>query len=307
MNGKDLVTASEAQLRLNLEIIAEREIDGVGMGVLSDGTPFLSLRGLARMTGVDNANMIRITEEWTEATPKPRVAKIKELVREQGYDDTTAFIPVERKGTLHHAVPDAVCMAVLEYYAFHAQDAKDQARKAYRTLARKGFRDFIYAQVGYNPTGSADIAWQQFHDRVSLTHPVVPDGFFCVFQEISGMFVTLIQNGVNPGKKFIPDISVGIHWGRKWAAENMDIVYGDRVKFPQNYPSYFPQAEANPHDTFCYPNEALAEFRSWLQSTYIPKKMPDYLNTKVKQGQIPSKLATSAIEAFKPKQIRKPN
>lgn len=36
------------QLALNLEIATEREVDGVGMGVLSDGTPFLTLRGLAQ-------------------------------------------------------------------------------------------------------------------------------------------------------------------------------------------------------------------------------------------------------------------
>jgi hypothetical protein len=32
-----------AQLSLRLEVVAEREIDGVGMGVLADGTPFLTL------------------------------------------------------------------------------------------------------------------------------------------------------------------------------------------------------------------------------------------------------------------------
>lgn len=33
------------QLRLDLQIAVEREVDGVGMGVLSDGTPFLNIRG----------------------------------------------------------------------------------------------------------------------------------------------------------------------------------------------------------------------------------------------------------------------
>jgi len=34
----------------------------------------------------------------------------------------------------------------------------DQAAKSYRLLARKGFRDFIYAYVGYNPSGESSIA-----------------------------------------------------------------------------------------------------------------------------------------------------
>eukprot|EP01036_Dinobryon_divergens_P011944 gene11944-16080_t len=80
MKSTDLVSGS-SQLKLDFQIIAEREIDGVGMGVLNDGTPFLSLRGLARMSGVDIANLVRITEEWVDPVSKPRVARIKELVR----------------------------------------------------------------------------------------------------------------------------------------------------------------------------------------------------------------------------------
>lgn len=41
------------QYSLDLEIVVEKEVDGVGMGVLNDGTPFLNMRGLARMCGVD--------------------------------------------------------------------------------------------------------------------------------------------------------------------------------------------------------------------------------------------------------------
>jgi hypothetical protein len=47
---RDLVTAPE-QLRLDLQVAAECEIDGVGMGVLSDGTPYLTIRGLAYVWG----------------------------------------------------------------------------------------------------------------------------------------------------------------------------------------------------------------------------------------------------------------
>jgi hypothetical protein len=64
-NTKELVIGPQ-QLKLNLEIAAEREIDGVGMGVLNDGTPFLTLRGLARMCGVDNAAIVRMTAAWQD-------------------------------------------------------------------------------------------------------------------------------------------------------------------------------------------------------------------------------------------------
>ena len=161
-DSSDVTTSnlpSTAQLSFDLEIETEREIDGVGMGVLTNGAAFLTLRGLARMCGIDHSMVIRITSEWQETPLKPRAAKIREMIRAQGADDTRAFVAIQKGGSIHHAVPDAVCMAVLEYYAFGSTGNNDRALKSYRLLARKGFRDFVYAQVGYNPSGDNQIAW----------------------------------------------------------------------------------------------------------------------------------------------------
>jgi len=295
----NLVTTPE-QLRLDLEIAVEREVDGVGMGVLSDGTPFLNIRGLARMCGVDHTTIIRITGDWLQNPMKPREQKIRELVRAQGVDDSIAFIAINKSGTIHHAVPAAVCMAILEYYAFEARTGTDQAAKSYRLLARKGFSDFIYAQVGYNPTGAADVAWKQFHDRVSLAYHSVPPGYFSVFKELADIFVTLIRGGANLGPSFVPDISVGQHWAKFWSAENLDMVYGPREKYEHNYPLYFPQAASNPQPSYCYPDDALGEFRKWVREEYIAKRMPTYLNQKVREGKIPAPAARAALDAFAP-------
>lgn len=303
-SSRDLVTTPE-QLRLDLEIAVEREVDGVGMGVLSDGTPFLNIRGLARMCGVDHSNIIRITADWMEEPAKTRVRKIRELVRAQGADDNVAFIALVKEGTIHHAIPAAVCMAILEYYAFEASTTYEDAAKSYRVLARKGFNDFIYAQVGYNPAGEAGIAWKQFHDRVGLSYDTVPDGYFSIFKEIANILVTMIREGANLGDKFIPDISVGIHWGKYWMAESLDIIYGDRIKYDHNYPAYFPQALSNPQQAYCYPDDALGEFRKWVREDYLPKKLGPYLDTKVAQKQIAASQANKALEAFTPKRIAK--
>lgn len=298
---------SPSQLNLDLQIAAEREVNGVGMGVLSNGAPFLTLRGLARMCGLPNSVIVRITGQWQDSPLKPREQRIRELVREQGADDSAAFLPIEKNGILYHAVPSAVCMAVLEYYAFETTgESSAHAAKSYRTLARKGFTDFIYAQVGYNPTGAADIAWKQFHDRVSLSYHTVPDGYFSVFKELADITVTLIRSGANLGSSFIPDISVGQHWGKHWTSNNLDAVYGVRVKYDHNYPEYFPQALSNPQPAYCYPDEALAEFRDWIKKEYVTKKMPSYLLGKVKQGQIPAPAANIALDAFNPKHIAPP-
>lgn len=298
--SNDLVTGRE-QLRLDLQVAAEREVDGVGMGVLSDGTPYLTVRGLARMCGVDHAAIVRITGDWLLTPPRPREQKIRELVRAQGADDSIAFMAVNKNGTINHIVPAAVCMAVLEYYAFEARSGgNDHAARSYRILARKGFNDFIYAQVGYNPTGAVSIAWQQFHDRVTLAYHTVPVGYFSIFKELADVFVMLIRSGANLGPEFVPDISVGQLWSKYWKSENLEILYGERIKYEHNYPSYFPQAISNPQHPYCYPDEALGEFRKWVREQYLPKRMPGYLQDKVRQGQIAPAMATAAIEAFEP-------
>lgn len=287
------------QYNLDLKIEVEREIDGVGMGVLSDGSPFLNLRGLASMCGVDSSMITRITGDWILSPLKPREQKIRELVRAQGADDSIAFYAIEKNGTIHHAVPAAVCMAILEYYAFDAKTSNDKAAQSYRILARKGFNDFIYAQVGYNPTGASHVAWQQFHDRVSLAYHTVPAGYFSIFKEVADMIVTMIRSGAQIGKTFIPDISVGMAWAKYWKMENLEVVYGERKRYGHSYPDYFPQSMSNPQPAYCYPDDALAEFRRWAREVYIVNQMPRYLESKVKAGELPAPSAVAAIEAFK--------
>lgn len=301
-NSRSLTTTASTneQLRLALEVAVEREVDGVGMGVLKDGTPYLNLRGLALMCGVDHTQIVRITADWLQTPLRPREHKIRELIRAQGADDSIAFIAVNKNGTIHHILPAAVCMAVLEYYAFEARSENDTAANSYRKLARKGFNAFIYAQVGYNPSGASDVAWQQFHDRVSLNFHTVPDGYFSVFKELADLFVTLIRGGAHLGQAFVPDISVGMAWSKHWTSENLDAVYGPRMKYDHNYPAYFPQAASNPQHPFCYPDEALGEFRKWVKEEYITKRMPGYLDQKIREGKIPAPAARAALDAFAP-------
>jgi hypothetical protein len=59
-----------AQGRLDLHVDKQTEIQGIEMGVLSDGTPFLTQRGLARLCGVQNAHIGTIGTEWDEEIQK---------------------------------------------------------------------------------------------------------------------------------------------------------------------------------------------------------------------------------------------
>lgn len=294
------------QEEMVLEVAVEEEVNGIGMGVLSDGTPYLNLRGLAAMCGVDHSQIVRITNDWDAVPLKPREQKIREIVRSLGERDEVAFQAVVRSGVVHHILPGHVCMAVLEYYAFDARGSNEQALKSFRLLARKGFNDFVYAQVGYNPDGTSKAAWKLFHDRVTLNYHHVPDGYFSIFKEISDVVVTLIKKGIDLGDKFIPDISIGLAWGRHWNDGNLDNVYGARTKIPHYYPACFPQSLSNPQEAWVYPDEALPEFRSWLKHTYLPTKLPTYMASKVKDGSVEGKKAQLAVQALQPKRLPKP-
>jgi hypothetical protein len=110
----------------------------------------------------------------------------------------------------------------------------------------------------------------------------------------------LIRKGANVGPSFLPDISVGQLWSKFWISENLEVLYCERIKYEHNHPLYYPQAASNPQHPYCYPDDALGEFRKWVREVYLAKRMPEYLLTKVKQGQIAPAIATAALEAFAP-------
>jgi hypothetical protein len=295
----DMALPSSTPQQLSLGVLKEIEVDGVAMGVLTDGTPYLTGRGLARMCGIDNSAITRIQSGWNLPELRPREAKIKENLRQQGIVLDQPYIKIEIGGTTTYAYPDTVCMAVLEYYAFEgaAPEARDHALKNYRLLARRSFRDFIYTQVGYSPTVEIPAVWQQFHDRVSLMFDSVPAGYFSVFKEIADIIVTLIRSGARIGKEFIPDISVGQHWGTYWRDNGCEERLGARRRYNHNYPDYFPQSASNPQPAYCYPDAALGEFRKWVREVYLPEKLPAYLGSKTKQGALPPSVAEMAQRA----------
>ena len=114
--GNSVTAAS--QLSLDLKIEREVAIDGIGMGVLSDGTAYLTARGLARVCGVDHTQVLQLSQDWSIPKPRPRTSRIKAVLRQQGLHMPSPYIAITVEGSTHHAYPEVVCMAVLEYYAF---------------------------------------------------------------------------------------------------------------------------------------------------------------------------------------------
>jgi len=130
----------------------QAEINGVEMGVLENGVPYLTQRGLARMCGIDDKVLHRLGANWEEERQKPRGQEIDKLLRDSNYQEPTLYLKSDLNGTEINAYTEPVCLAILEYYAFVAEPPRDQAQRAFRALARKTFRDFIYSGVGYSPS-----------------------------------------------------------------------------------------------------------------------------------------------------------
>ena len=284
---------------LDLQIEKQIEIDGIGMGVLTDGTPYLTGRGLARLCGVDSSRISEMGADWNKTPAIPIAAKIQDLLKVRGVVLEKPYIEIKQRSGSFYAYPDVICLAVLEYYAFDAPNVREDAKKNFRLLAGKALHDFIYAQVGYDPSNYVPAVWQQFHDRVSLTYNSVPKGYFSVFKEIADMIVTLGQAGLHIDSSFVPDGSVGIHWSKHWEEKELKNTLGERMKWDHNYPHYFPQALSNPQPCWCYPEAALPEFRRWMRETYIGDgKFTNYINNKIKQKELPASFSQLVISAY---------
>lgn len=280
--------------------LLETEVGGIGMGVLSDGTPYLNQRGLAALCGVQNAHIGTISSQWIEEEQKPRISSIKSILKKAGISiPTSPHIELSHAGTVHYCYPSEICLAVLEYYAFDAgANCQPEARDNFRLLAGSKLRDLIYNQVGYDPSGKSIDRFKKWHDRIALNYQSSPKGFFHVFNETHTIIYELILAGAQIGEKFVVDISVGAHWSKYWEINSLEAEYGARCKYPHRYPDDHPQSKSNPQESWCYPLGSLGRFREWLQDTYIEGgKFAGYLNNKVTRDELPPSVAQLAISA----------
>ena len=298
LSKKDLAMLNGTQQLSLYRVEKQIEYDGVEMGVLENGMPYLSENGLARMCGIDRRALNRLAENWIEEKEKPRGKIINSILLESGYTDNDLYLSSKFDNSDIHAYTEPVCLAILEYYAMHSDERRPEAIRAFRSLARQSFRSFIYAATKYSPEQRKLESWKNYHDRVSMLKDATPKGFFGVFNEMAMMIVPMIDNGVYVSSKIVPDISVGIEWSKHWKKNNLDETYGQRTRYNHSYPDYYPQAKSNPQESFAYPNTAIGEFREWLIDNYVADKFPKYVVSKVKDMSVSSKDARLAIAAF---------
>jgi hypothetical protein len=263
------------------------------MGVLEGGTPYLSGRSLAALSGVAPSAIIKQAQLWSEGKRN----KLGQMLVAQGFNRDSLYFSITVNGTPVNAYTDDVCTIVLEYYAFESEAKSPKALANFRKLASASLRLFIYRSTGYDPQNRIPEKWTQFHDRL-LLNPT-PLGFFSVFREMSDIVLTSIQRGLIVDSHTIPDGSVGIYWAKHWKADDLEEIYGLARKHPHAYPSYFPQAQANPFiEAWVYPLAALGAFRMWMQDVYLPEKFRGYLEGKVAKGFLQLSAAELILSAF---------
>lgn len=286
------------QQSLALSSVKHNAPDGIEMGVMNNGTPYLGARGLATLCGVAPSVIITLVKDWDELRSKPRGLSIDRLIREQGGDSSQLYVPITVDGKVYHAINDTNCMAILEYYAFDSQTPSQQAQQNYRNLAKLTLRTFIYERTGYNPEDSLPHYWKVFHERITLNE--LPSGFFSVFSEIANLLISGIRSGMPFDHKTMPDISVGIAWGKHWTSNELDGKFGNRTKFQHVFPDDFPQKDPM---AWIYPVDALGEFRRWMDDVYLSDKFGIYLTNKAKKGGLGAVDVQSLISAVQPARL----
>lgn len=65
----------------------QAELNGIEMGVLESGVPYLSGRGLASMCGLDHTSLLEMANNWEAEKHKPRGRQISQLLDASGYNE----------------------------------------------------------------------------------------------------------------------------------------------------------------------------------------------------------------------------
>lgn len=292
------------QLTLNINPLKHQEVDNIQMGVLPTGETYMSLRGLARFCGVSHSVIQDLAKEWSDGSlfEKTRGQKIIGTFQRLTHSEdipSTMFTVIETNNTLFptiHAVPEQICISVLQYYALHARlDDNSIAIENFEKAAAFGLRKYIYQKLDFDFDRIKDHCWELLKERI--LYNADPAGYFTTFSESTSMIANFVRHGIVIDERTMVDGSVGSTWGRYWTSNNLENQFGPRVKirhqFPQSYPQLDPMVNA-------YPTDALPAFRNWFNDVYLAEKFGQYLSRKVAKGDFERERLPQLIDAVQP-------
>jgi len=154
-----------------LQVQVALTVDGIEMGVLPDGTAYMTGRALARLCGIRNSSISEATSDWANHAPGQRTTRLARWLEQQGVARDSLYVRTERPvvaGNAAYPYPDDVVTRIVEYYAHDADHTTDEARHNFRILARAGARAFVYDQLGFDPRSAVPRVWRETRDRILL-------------------------------------------------------------------------------------------------------------------------------------------
>jgi prophage antirepressor-like protein len=145
------------------------------------------------------------------------------------------------------------------------------------------FQDWVFEQVlpQIRKTGSYSIQPEQkrcyYYERYVefITNNKVPTGYFTIFEETLRLVGQLESKNYVLPKSALPDGSVGRCWANYLKGKGIKL---DSVAVKYSYK--FPNDPRGTVQAWAYPNEMLADFRKWFETTYKFEKLGNYLKSR---------------------------
>ena len=254
----------------------------IEVGILEDGTPFLSGRGLAKACGISNSTLVSWGELVPQVGAKYRAGKLAKLLATHQYKGDRLFLrlpsDVKFGGKPNvSAYPYPVCMAFLDYYAFAGN--KETAHKSRRILRQQPLPRFIDPAIAPTPVIAQPSARTREEDRP--LRGKVPANYFGVFQ------ITSRGQQGNAQNELTVDVPISHHrniekaWSQYWYIHKLWEQHGKRVPYLRRSLDHSPHLTIDGYlPTYLYPTSVLSEFKRWFAEHYIPDRFPSYRHRK---------------------------
>ncbi len=195
-----------------------------------------------------------------------------------------------------HAVPEPICVSILQYYALHAKlEDNSVAIANFEHAAAFGLRKYIYGCLKFDFDGIKDHCWELLKERILYNSD--PADYFTTFSQSTSIIANFIRHNIVIDERTMVDGSIGITWAKYWTTNNLESKYGERIKIEHKFPKAYPQRDPMVN---AYPTEALPTFLKWFNDIYLTEKFGNYLMGKVKKGDIEKERLPSLVEAVQP-------
>jgi hypothetical protein len=131
-------------------IVRPTIVDGIEFYVSPAGEAGMSIRGLAKLCGVERQSIINQVEKINSQRGKQITAKEAEALtgEEIMVDNKPADLLMETTNNAR-VIRDEACAKIIEYFAFDSIAANKTATFSYRKFARLGIRSWIHQVTGY--------------------------------------------------------------------------------------------------------------------------------------------------------------